>query len=182
MFRHLSYYLAMIESEEDKCKFEILYNKFHRQMFRKALSIVNKHQDLAEDALQEAFTYIAEHMEKIDNPDSEQTLAFLTIVTKHKAHDVLRKEQVRDKRHADYEELEEMAVPDFTEFVGNDTLAMALRMLPEKQRTALILHYVYGFDTKDIAAVFKDTVSTTNKTLYRAKEKLKNAVKEAERK
>ena len=93
----------MIEREEDKRKFELLYNAFERKMYGKAMTIVHK-PHLAEDVLQETFTYVAMHMDKIDDPESDSTLAFLTVVTKHKAYDCLRKEAVREKWHADYEE------------------------------------------------------------------------------
>ncbi len=175
MLRHLSYYLAMIDNEDDRRKFEILYNKFHRLMYNKAMSIV-KRQHLAEDALQDAFTYIAQHMERIDDPASDQTLGLLTTVTKHKALDYLRKESVRDKRHADFEELEDMPVPDFTEFVGNDAVAIALQSLPEKYRTVLILRYVHGLEAKEIAPLLEYTVSNTHKMIDRAKKKLADAL------
>ena len=177
MIRHLSYYLALIEREEDKRKFELLYHKFERKMYGKAMTIVKK-PHLAEDALQESLTYVAMHIDQIDDPESEETLAFLTLVTKHKAFDILRKESVREKRHADYEEIENMPSIDFTEFVEGNDLAAVFKTLPEKYQTAIILRFMYQYTAKDIAAVMGCTVSSAEKLVARGKEMLRKAYAE----
>ena len=174
MIRHLSYYLALIEREEDKEKFEILYYKYEQQMYRKAMSIVKQHH-LAEDVLQETFTYIASHMEKIDDPESDITLALLTVVTKPKAYDSLRKEIVREKRNADFEEVEEIADVDFTEFVGDSAVTVALKSIPERNQTALVLRYLYKFTAKDIAEIMDCSVSSAEKLVSRGKTMLRAA-------
>ena len=177
MIHHLSYYLALIEREEDKRKFELLYNAFERKMYGKAMTIVHK-PHLAEDVLQETFTYVAMHMDKIDDPESDSTLAFLTVVTKHKAYDCLRKEAVREKWHADYEEAEEVPDIDFTEFVGESDLALALKTLPERYQTALVLRYMHRFTAKDIAAMMDCSVSSAEKLVSRGKDMLRKAYAE----
>lgn len=174
MIRRLSYYLALIEREEDKHKFEVLYAAFERKLYGKALSIVRK-PHLAEDVLQETFTYIAMHMHQINDPQSDETLAFLTTVTKHKAYDCMRKETVRDKRHADFEEVEAMPDIDFTEFVGESDLAVALKTLPERYQTALTLRYMHKQTAKDIAAVMDCTVSMAEKLVSRGRNMLRSA-------
>ena len=141
------------------------------------MTIVHK-PHLAEDVLQETFTYVAMHMDKIDDPESDNTLAFLTVVTKHKAYDCLRKEAVREKWHADYEEAEEVPDIDFTEFVGESDLALALKTLPERYQTALILRYMHRFTAKDIAAMMDCSVSSAEKLVSRGKDMLRKAYAE----
>ena len=179
MIRQLQFYLAMIDSEEDRRKFEILYYRLERLLYRKAMSILSK-PNLAEDALQDAFTYIAEHMEKIDDPESEDTKAYMITVVKHKAHDILRKERVREDRHADYEELENIADVDFTEFVGNNDLAIAMKMIDETYLTALLLRSVYHYSAKEIASFMGCTVSKAEKLVSRGRRMLETAYEEVQ--
>lgn len=174
MLRHLSYYLALIEREEDKQKFEELYYAFEQRLYRKAMSIV-KRSHLAEDVLQEMFTYVAMHMEQIDDPKSDKTIALLITITKHKAYDCMRKEAVREKRNANFEEAENIADVDFTQFVGENDLALALGKLPERNQTALILRYVHQFTAKEIAAAMNCTVSNAEKLVSRGKKMLSDA-------
>ena len=174
MMRWLNFYLALIDNEEDREKFEKLYRKFERMMYGKAMSLV-RHKELAEDALHDAFTYVAEHMEKIDDPESDRTKALLTMVVNHKAYDILRKERVREKHHADFEEAEEVADPNFEDFTGNDALALALKSLGEEYRTAVVFRYLYKYTAKDIAALMNCTVSKAEKLVSRGKKLLQEA-------
>ena len=50
-------YLQMIESEEDKSKFEAIYNKYRYLMFSVANRVLNNQYD-AEDAVHQAFISI----------------------------------------------------------------------------------------------------------------------------
>ena len=57
-------YLMMIDAEEDKQKFAILYETYRHLMMKVALNVL-KDTFLAEDAVHEAFIKIAKNMEKI---------------------------------------------------------------------------------------------------------------------
>ena len=56
---HMLIYLQMIESADDKVKFETLYQAYSDYMYRVALAILRNVQD-AEDAVHYAFVKIAE--------------------------------------------------------------------------------------------------------------------------
>ena len=57
-------YLMMIDAEEDKPKFAILYETYRHLMMKVALNVL-KDTFLAEDAVHESFIKIAKNMEKI---------------------------------------------------------------------------------------------------------------------
>ena len=59
-------YLQMIETPEDRSKFETLYEEYRDVMYAVAKKILRNNMD-AEDALHQAFVNIAENMEKILN-------------------------------------------------------------------------------------------------------------------
>lgn len=57
-------YLQMIDTPEEKSKFEKLYYAYRGLMFHVARQVLNNDQD-AEDAVSSAFIKIAENIEKI---------------------------------------------------------------------------------------------------------------------
>lgn len=60
-------YLQMLETPEEKSKFEQLYLEYKGLMFHVAYEILHNEQD-AEDAVHQAFVKIAENIKKIDDP------------------------------------------------------------------------------------------------------------------
>ena len=62
----------MIDAEEDKQKFAILYETYRHLMMKVALNVL-KDTFLAEDAVHEAFIKIAKNMEKIGEIDATAT-------------------------------------------------------------------------------------------------------------
>ena len=61
-------YLQMLETPEEKSKFEQLYLEYKGLMFHVAYEILHNEQD-AEDAVHQAFVKIAENIKKIDDPN-----------------------------------------------------------------------------------------------------------------
>ena len=75
-------YLSLIDSLEDKRKFERLYIAYKQTMYYVANRIL-KDSYAAEDAVHQAFLRIINHLEKIDESDCRKTKAFLVVVTEH---------------------------------------------------------------------------------------------------
>ena len=61
-------YMQMLETPEEKSKFEQLYLEYKGLMFHVAYEILHNEQD-AEDAVHQAFVKIAENIKKIDDPN-----------------------------------------------------------------------------------------------------------------
>ncbi len=55
----------------------------------------------------------------------------------------------------------------------NAELWEAVRRLPEKYRTAIILHYFRGYDVKELSGILKIPAGTVKYRLHRARELLK---------
>ncbi|WP_343097458.1 RNA polymerase sigma factor, partial [Clostridioides difficile] len=83
-------YLAMLELEEDKIKFEKIYEKYRQIMFYVANKIL-KDDHLSEDAVHNAFLRIIKNIDKIDEVDSPRTKAFIVIIVERIAIDFYRK-------------------------------------------------------------------------------------------
>lgn len=56
-------------------------------------------------------------------------------------------------------------------------LYLALSTLPPKERSAITLYYLSGYDIKEIAAITESTVDAVKKQLSRGRDKLKEILK-----
>ena len=98
----LVFYLAAIDSDESKNKFEYIYHKYYRFMLRTASSII-RDSSLAEDAVHETFVQLLKEIDslRIDNEKSLQS--YLYILTRERTIDFLRKWERRRGVLTDYE-------------------------------------------------------------------------------
>ena len=69
-------YLQMIETPEDRTKFEQIYDKYLGLMYHVALKILGNHED-AEDAVHQSFISIAENIKTIHDVDCPETKSYL---------------------------------------------------------------------------------------------------------
>ena len=88
-------YLAMIDSDTDKSKFEILYSEYKNLMYYTANRILRNSSD-AEDVVHQAFLKIIEILNTISSPRCHKTRALLVTITEHKAIDLYREKQRRN--------------------------------------------------------------------------------------
>lgn len=75
-------YLQMLDTPEEKSKFETLYYTHRRTMLHVAMQILKDHQ-LAEDAVQEAFIRLAKNFSKIGQVDCPRTRLFVVIIVRN---------------------------------------------------------------------------------------------------
>lgn len=160
-------YLQMIETAEDKTKFEILYTEYKDWMGTIAFSILHNKQD-AEDAVHNAFVKIAENIKKVDDPLSKKTRAYIVTIIETKAIDIYRKKQ----RHPEIPINEEDIGIHF-DYANCGDLAKCIAQLPSRQRAILALKYRHGYNNREIAKILKISEFNAIKLDQRAKAKLK---------
>ena len=88
-------YLAMIDSDADKSKFEILYSEYKNLMYYTANRILCNSSD-TEDVVHQAFLKVIEILDTISSPRCHKTRALLVTITEHKAIDLYREKQRRN--------------------------------------------------------------------------------------
>ncbi len=168
-------YLAMIESEADRTKFEKIYYAYRGLMFYVAQGILRDERD-SEDVVHDAFVNIISNLERIEKPESQVTKALVVIIVRHKAIDLYRsrqkgpflflKEEIREKNSWDHtEQLDQKQI-----------VARALASLSARHRDVLLLRYSCGFPEAEVAELLSMTLANTHKTLQRAKKKLAEAL------
>lgn len=156
-------YLSLIESDEDKSKFEKIYERYKGLMFYTAMRILNHKQD-AEDAVHQAFVSIIENLDKISEPECPKTRAYVVIITERKALDITRR-----KSKISHLEFDESMFGTETPPLETNELADAILQLPATYREIVLLRYYYNYTTKEIAKMLGMTGSATQKALWRAK-------------
>lgn len=155
-------YLQMIETDEDKVRFERVYNAYRGLMYYVAYGILKNEED-AEDAVHQAFVSIIENLEKISEAECPKTRAFCVIVVERKALDMLRRR--RGLAGAYEVELAGVEVPMP---VGSE-LEHALARLPARYREVLLLRFFLGYSTKEVAEILQISHAAALKLVSRAK-------------
>ena len=82
-------YLAMIDSDADKSKIDLLYSEYKNLMYYTANHILRNSGD-AEDVVHQAFLKVIEILDTISSPRCHKTRALLVTITEHKAIDLYR--------------------------------------------------------------------------------------------
>ena len=167
-------YLQMIETPEDRSKFETMYLEYRDYMYRVAFSILNNPQD-AEDAVHYAFVKIAENIKKVGEPVCLKTRGYVVTIVRNRAIDVYRKKQAHP--NAEYRDaVKGMQV----EYDGDNQVSACIMKLNERQRNVLILKYHHGYELKEIAKMLGITYRNALQIEQRAKAKLRALCEEEE--
>jgi len=167
-------YLQMAGSDEDKRKFEQLYQKYRWLMFSVANQILENTQD-AEDAVHQAFLYIAENLHKVQDISGSKTRAYLVIITEHKAIDIMRTNAAATAT----ESIDTLQGVEVHPPPGSG-LAEAMARIPAQYREVLLLRFAYGYSTKEIGKLFGASPQNVQRMIWRAKAALQARLEEDE--
>lgn len=159
-------YLQLIETEEDKSKFEEIYIEYRNLMQYLAYNRLHNKQD-AEDAVHQVFVKIAEIIRTVD-PVSPRTKRLVVVMIENTVTDMLRKRSIHPSE--EYQE-EDQAVPD-PDLCEKNLLDQCIWKLPEKQRLVIWLKYRDGYNLREIAKMLGITLVWAQKLDQRAKKRL----------
>lgn len=175
----LLFYLSLVETEEEKSKFEKLYYEYRKLMKYIALNIL-RDDSLAEDAVQEAFIRLTRHLNNIDEINCHKTKAFIVIIIKSASIDLLRTE-AKHKAEA----LDMLSnIPHSTNMPEDNLpvkeLVESINKLPESFRDILELKAYHGFSNKEISDILGISSVAVRKRLERARKALSKLLQEDE--
>ena len=165
-------YLQMIETPEERSKFEQIYLEYKNIMFHVAFKILNNEQD-AEDAVHQAFVKIAENIKKIGEPRCPKSRSYIVIIVERTAIDLYH----RNKNHSTVElneELAGIAVP----YEGDNTLTRCILNLPARYREMILLRYRHGYSVREVSNMLGISLPAAIKLDQRAKAKLRESCKQ----
>ena len=162
--------LLTFDTEQEKEEFSILYEKYASFMLRVARQLLQDPAD-AEDAVHDAFLYIADNLDKINISDQVKTKAYLAIITRHKAIDLLR----RTAKEVPLEDYAAVLMSDL-KWEEKQDLAKALLKLSPEARNILLLHYYYNYSYHEIAVFLGQSYRSVTGKASRAKKKLADII------
>lgn len=178
-------FLYMLETEQDRERFRKIYEENYLKMYHIAFGFLKQRED-TENAVQEAFTALAENYEKYSHFSDRDMLKLSITIAKNKAIDILRR-----KKHYSEMELEELVLYDeridvnpedaFNRDEDAGKLVRAFKEVSETLRETLFLKYYYAFSNREIAKIQGVSVKVVEMRLYRGKQKLKVILNDEEK-
>lgn len=158
-------------SAESEKNLAAIYDKYADMLFRIALSHLQSSED-AQDAVHDVFVkYIKSNISFFDD---EHERAWFVRVTVNRCYDMLRRKKVRN--HIPLEEISEIIADESQNAENVIDVMRCLTDIPEKNKTAIILHYLEGFSVEKIASTLNVSVSAVKMRLLRGRELLKNLI------
>ena len=167
--------MTVIDDDDNREGFEILYHKYNRIMYKVAMDILHNH-ELAEDALSTAFLNISKNFSDISSFPSAKIKNYCVIVIRNAATDILRKEK---RFITDYEaEYTEIADVENIETISDyNLLKKAIASLSEKDQEILYLRCVMNMSFREIGNILNIKEGTARQRMSEARNKLMKKIK-----
>lgn len=167
----IAFYMSFIDDEDDRDKFEDIYNKYRKRMLLIADSVLHNKQD-AEDAVHDTFIKIARNMKSIDEVDSERTLSYVLKATKNTAINLHSKNKKYDNV-VDVDNFENIPDEQFFEKLNinenYNAVVNAILNLDDTYRDVMFYHFVQEMKINEIADLLEKNKSTVKQQLVRGK-------------
>ena len=161
----LVFYLAALDSDDNKNKFETIYRKYYRFMLHTAAGII-KNPTLAEDAVHETFVQLLREIDTLRIDNERALKSYLYIVTRERSIDFLRKWERRGTR-PDYESLA-AALDHYVEPEEVALTNLQLDQMPLIYRQTLVLR-VKGYSICEIAKITDSSEPNVRTRIHRAR-------------
>jgi len=177
----ISFYLSLLDTPEEKSKFEQLYLLYRQDMFKMAYGILKNKYD-TEDAVHEAFMRVMKKLTKISEINCPQTHAYLLIIVKRVALKILSKQTKTIVVDTDTVEItDDFGLEEYV--ISNmevERIKYILKQLSDDYYEVLFLELFMEFSISDIAEQLGLTYENTKKRLQRAKKKFREIAEEKE--
>ena len=168
----LVYYLQMLDTPEEKIRFEQIYLKYRGLMCHVAEGILHDHQE-AEDAVHNAFLKIIKKFSKFQNTPAQDLAPQIVAIARNEAISLLRKRKDVAPLE-DWEGFAETAeeVSDYHSLVDSFTL------LPQTYRAAMEMKLLLGYSDGEIAAKLGLSKKAVSVRISRGRQLLQSIVEQ----
>ena len=157
----LSLFLAMLETEEDRTRFTVLYEQCNERIEQNAMRLLKNQQD-AEDAVQNTYIQIIRHFEKVYEIPCDELPYWCISIVKNEAYMILRKKQ-KTIPFEDWDAVTE----DIDLISGYEDIVNLFRQIPETYRAALEMKLLLDYSGKEIAQHLGISESAANTRVSR---------------
>ncbi len=150
--------------------FDYIYNKYFDNIFKVAFVHTKSH-DVSMDIAQDVFIKFLTNGKEFDSEEHKK--AWLLTCAHNSTMDYFRSHRYKEISIEEISEEQEYGIKT------DETLKLLLT-LPEKYKTPLYMYYYEGYKTEEIAKMLKKPASTIRVTLKRARDLLKDKLREEE--
>lgn len=166
--------LAMLDTPEEKAKFQAFYDKFNKKIYYIALKHLKKH-ELAEECTQDILLHFAQNFEKVgDDLEEKRVENYVRVVSKCMSVDAFRREKnyIYREVNADIEDFYDIAD---VEYAIDDVLTArdAIEHLPEEYQEIYFLKYIAGYTGAEISKMLKLSQPLVRKRCMIGNQKMK---------
>ena len=120
----------MLNSEEEKNKFEYLYETYRNAMFNTAYKILNNKHN-AEDAVHDSFVRVARNMKLFKDLNQERTKKLIICIVRNISLDAYRKISKDSKREISVDSMENPDVVVPASYIESDLENIVLYIINE---------------------------------------------------
>lgn len=175
----LGFYLAVLDTAEEKNKFELLYYKYKNLLYNYAYSILNDSY-LAEDAVHNAFLSLTKNLNKINGENCNETRSYLIIIIRNVAYAIYNDNKKNRGIDIDNENIIalEDTQEDFEKTDITDRVFEIIKSFDSIYSDALVLKLFYEMNDIEIADVLNISVENARVRVFRGRNKLKQIIAE----
>ncbi len=170
--------LLVAISHDDRRAFQQLYDKISGRMFGLCLKLA-KHQDLAEEALQDAFVQIW-HRASEYHKERGAPLSWMMTIARYRTLDLMRSRKSRatdgDSGLDSLEDSREGPLDFSLRTAGEEALTGCLDELSDVQRDSILLSYYRGLTHDELAVALSSPVGTVKSWIRRGLMALKRCL------
>lgn len=164
--------LDLIDDEEEKVKFEIVFRKYENLVRYIALKKLDN-QDLADESAQEAWIDIAKNFKKVGDPNDLRTKNYIATIANSWANKTYNRELKNNNLEYNEDILTQEESSDYFESINKTDIAAMIDKLPEQQRMYLYLSYSFGYTSKEIGKLYGVSDASVRKTIQFAKARIR---------
>lgn len=167
--------LTLIDNDEDKQAFEILYNQYIKLMLHTAYQILGN-QTAAEDAVSEAFFRIAKNFKIVHKEICPKTANLFVKIVRNISIDMYNK----NKRQETLPLSEEISDEEINKFDTSE-IRYCLDMLNTQDKDILYMYHIYGYSVRNISKLLGITENAVYKRIQRAMIRLKQLLEDKDK-
>lgn len=170
----LSAVLSMLSDETDKELVRSLYENNEQLMYNIAYNILHNRSD-AEDAVQDAFVSVINHLEKIREINCNETRFYIVIIVKNISLNMLKKKQHHPE--VDIDEIFDTQSDENVEVealgkINSEIIRETLRELSDKDYEIMFLYLIKEHTPSEIAQLLGITGNQARQRIFRARQRL----------
>ncbi|MEG1240743.1 MAG: RNA polymerase sigma factor [Oscillospiraceae bacterium] len=167
-------YLMLLESDNDRERFQYIYHNYRHRLYRVAKSILQS-EDLAQDAVQDTFFKVIYHFEKIRALPCRELEPYIVTIVENTALSILKKERHTEELDENWDIADLSALPE-DEAAYIHIVELILSM-PDTYRETLTMKFVWEWSESQIAKELNLKLSTVSVRIHRGRVLLMNLLR-----